>query len=97
MTYDDWVTATKPKIQGSWNLHKVLPKDLDFFVMLSSVSGIIGNQGQANYAAGNTFQDALAHFRHRQGLRATALDLGAVRDIGHITENSNMYSQNKYE
>src|SRR5690349_522221 len=36
MTYEDFVSATRPKIQGSWNLHNLLPKDLDFFVCLSS-------------------------------------------------------------
>jgi hypothetical protein len=45
MSYDDWITCTRAKIQGSWNLHEALPKHLDFFVMLSSISGIIGNPG----------------------------------------------------
>lgn len=87
MTHDDWVHCTRPKIQGSWNLHDVLPKDLDFFVMLASTSGVIGNPGQANYAAGNTFEDALAHWRRRQGLKATALDVAAVRDVGYLAES----------
>lgn len=56
MVYDDWRTCTAPKIQGSWNLHELLPHSLDFFVMLASMSGVIGNPGQANYAAGNTFR-----------------------------------------
>lgn len=88
MTYEDWVSCTKPKIQGSWNLHDVLPHDLDFFIMLSSTSGVIGNPGQANYAAGNTFQDALAHYRRRQGLKAVSLDIGAVRDVGYLAESN---------
>ncbi|RAK74691.1 type I polyketide synthase [Aspergillus fijiensis CBS 313.89] len=88
LPYEDWIISTRPKIQGSWNLHELLPPDLHFFIMLSSVSGIIGNAGQANYAAGNAFVDALAHFRRRQGLTATALDLGAVRDVGYIAESS---------
>ncbi|KAL4862002.1 hypothetical protein BDV12DRAFT_203449 [Aspergillus spectabilis] len=87
MLYEDWISSTRPKIQGSWNLHELLPRDLDFFIMLSSVSGVIGNPGQANYAAGNAFEDALAHFRRQQGLVATAVDLGAVRDIGYIAES----------
>ncbi|KAL3479549.1 KR domain-containing protein [Aspergillus californicus] len=87
MSYGDWITSTRPKIQGSWNLHELLPRDLDFFIMLSSVSGVIGNPGQANYAAGNAFEDALAHFRYQQGLAATAIDLAAVQDIGYIAES----------
>ncbi|KAK3300901.1 uncharacterized protein B0H64DRAFT_449476, partial [Chaetomium fimeti] len=88
MTYDDWVSCTRPKIQGSWNLHNVLVKDVDFFIMLASTSGIIGNPGQANYAAGNTFEDALAHYRRRRGQKAVALDIGAVRDVGYLAEAS---------
>ncbi|KAH9222301.1 hypothetical protein DL95DRAFT_508189 [Leptodontidium sp. 2 PMI_412] len=65
MSYDDWVAAIDPKIAGSWNLHKLLPDNLEFFIMLSSTSGIVGNPGQANYAAGNTFQNGLAHYRRR--------------------------------
>lgn len=56
--------------------------------MLSSVSGILGNPGQSNYAAGNTFEDSLAHYRHREGLKSTALDLGAVRDVGYLAESN---------
>jgi len=87
MTYDDWTECTQPKIQGSWNLHNLIPQDLDFFIMLSSISGIIGNPGQANYAAGNTFQDALVHHRRRQGLKAVSLDIGPVEDVGYLAES----------
>ncbi|GKZ28425.1 type I Iterative Polyketide synthase (PKS) [Aspergillus brasiliensis] len=87
MSYGDWITSTRSKIQGSWNLHELAPRDLDFFIMLSSISGVIGNPGQANYAAGNAFEDALALFRRQQGLPATAIDLGAVRDVGYIAES----------
>ncbi|OIW35579.1 hypothetical protein CONLIGDRAFT_63350 [Coniochaeta ligniaria NRRL 30616] len=86
MSYDDWVSCTGPKIHGSWNLHDLLPDSLDFFIMLASTAGLIGNPGQANYAAGNTFEDALAHHRRRLGLNATAIDLGAVRDVGYLAE-----------
>ena len=91
MSYGDWVAATGPKIQGSWNMHELLPQDLDFFVMLSSTSGIIGNPGQANYAAGNTFQNGLAHYRHRKGLKATSIDLSAVAGVGYLAENAEAY------
>lgn len=59
-SYNDWQTAVKSKVKGSWNLHSSLPKDVDLFVMLSSATGIMGNKSQAKYAAGNTYQDALA-------------------------------------
>ena len=61
MSLEDFQIAVKPKVQGSWNLHTLLPSDLDFFVLLSSGAGVTGNRGQANYCMGNTYQDALAN------------------------------------
>ncbi|RYP82964.1 hypothetical protein DL770_005477 [Monosporascus sp. CRB-9-2] len=60
MTFGAWQAAIAPKVSGSYNLHITLPKGMDFFIMLSSMSGICGSRGQSNYAAGNTFQDSLA-------------------------------------
>ncbi|KAH6677568.1 putative lovastatin nonaketide synthase [Halenospora varia] len=91
MSHEHWIQASAPKIQGSWNMHELLPQNLDFFIMLSSTSGIIGNPGQSNYAAGNTFQDALAHHRRNKGLNATSINLSAVSGIGHLAENAESY------
>ncbi|KXJ93604.1 polyketide synthase [Microdochium bolleyi] len=67
----------RPKVDGAWHLHSMTKDmDLDFFIMCSSLSGIIGNAGQANYAAANTFLDALAHMRRACGLPGTAVSLG---------------------
>ncbi|KAL8782131.1 MAG: hypothetical protein Q9213_005665 [Squamulea squamosa] len=87
MTYEDWVVSTRSKVTGSWNLHKVLPASLDFFVLLSSVNGIFGGRAQANYAAGNTFKDALAHHRNALGLKAVSVDLGLMVAEGVVAEN----------
>ena len=94
MTYNKYKAALLPKVDGSWNLHKLLPKDMDFFIMLSSVCGIIGNRGQANYAAGNTYQDALALHRVSQGLPAVSLDLGNILSVGYIAENWQTVNKN---
>jgi hypothetical protein len=72
---------------GTWNLHEFLPQDLDFFIVLSSLAGIIGSVSQANYAAGNTFQDALIHYRQQKGLAAQSLDIGVMTGIGYVEEH----------
>lgn len=82
MTLSDYQAAIRPKVQGSWNLHKLLPINLDFFVMLSSISGFGGNATQANYAAGGTFQDALARHRATASQAAVSLDLGMIKGVG---------------
>jgi acyl carrier protein len=87
MSFEHWQAALRPKVQGSWNLHTVLPENMDFFVMLSSVAGIFGNRGQANYAAGNTFQDALAAYRVSKGMKGSSLNLGSVSNVGWVAEN----------
>jgi hypothetical protein len=72
---------------GSWNLHQQLPRDLDFFILFSSISGVIGSQGQANYAAGNTFQHELAKYRLSRGEKAISLNLSMIADRGYGLEN----------
>ncbi|GAM42968.1 hypothetical protein TCE0_044f17402 [Talaromyces pinophilus] len=79
MTLDDWTAATKAKVQGSWNLHTLLlPSKMDFFILASSMTGILGQATQINYAAGNSFQDALAKYRISIGEKAVSLDLGII-------------------
>jgi hypothetical protein len=90
MTYAQWSTSLRSKVQSTWNLHRLLPVNLDFFIMLSSVAGIAGSMGQSNYAAGNTFQDALAAHRHSLNQAATSIDLGWMGDVGIVAENADL-------
>ncbi|KUL88571.1 hypothetical protein ZTR_05079 [Talaromyces verruculosus] len=78
MTIDDWTAATKAKVEGSWNLHSLLPSKMVFFILASSMTGIFGQATQINYAAGNTFQDALAKYRISIGEKAASIDLGII-------------------
>lgn len=55
--------------------------------MLSSATGILGNRSQANYAAGNTYQDSLARYRISQNLPATSVDVGTVLSVGYVAEH----------
>ncbi|OJI87738.1 hypothetical protein ASPTUDRAFT_61784 [Aspergillus tubingensis CBS 134.48] len=90
MTKSEWDTAVDPKIKGTWNLHhasKSVNADLDFFVMFSSLSGVIGQPGQINYAGANTFMDAFAQYRSNLGLSACAIQIGAVEEVGYVAEN----------
>ncbi|SMR58644.1 unnamed protein product [Zymoseptoria tritici ST99CH_1E4] len=87
LTHEQWMSATRPKIAGSWNLHEVLPKDVDFFIMLSSIAGLIGSPGQSNYSSGNTYQDALCHYRRKMGLKATTMNLGGIGSFGWLEEH----------
>lgn len=86
MTHAQWDLAVKTKINSSRNLHELLPRDLDFFVLLSSLAGVYGSSSQSNYAAGCTYQDALARYRVAQGEKAVCIDLGWMRNIGIIAE-----------
>ncbi|ETS78082.1 hypothetical protein PFICI_10144 [Pestalotiopsis fici W106-1] len=86
MTHAQFRTAVQTKVQSSWNLHNLLPPNLDFFIMLSSLSGIYGSAAQSNYAAGCTYQDALAKYRIARGQKAVSFDVGWMRTIGIIAE-----------
>lgn len=80
-----------PKARGAWNLHlltKNLP--LDFFVMTSSISSLIGNPGQGNYAAANAFLDALAHHRKAQDLPALSVNWGHLGETGYASREGHV-------
>jgi hypothetical protein len=90
MSHESWNLGTRSKVQGSWNLHKLLPDNLDFFILLSSISGVVGAGGVANYAAGNSYMDSLAHYRIAHGQKAVALDLGAMVDDGMLVNDDTL-------
>ena len=94
MTFQEWTSTISSKVHSSWNLHKLLPTNLSFFILLSSIAGLGGTIGQSNYAAGNTFQDALCLHRVSQGQNAISLRLGIMGDIGIVSEKDE-YFKNK--
>ncbi|UPK91919.1 hypothetical protein LCI18_002854 [Fusarium solani-melongenae] len=95
MTYSDWNAAFRPKAIGSDNLVRSISAHAEnpFFIFLSSSAGVIGNRGQANYAAGNCFQDALACNYRSKGKHAVSIDLGPVLGAGMLTEDDEILNK----
>ncbi|KAI0856789.1 hypothetical protein F4860DRAFT_528792 [Xylaria cubensis] len=96
MTHAQWELTVNSKVQSSWNLHNMLPEDLDFFVLLSSLAGICGTIAQSNYAGGCSAQDALARHRTASGQKAISFDVGWMRNIGIIAEKES-YQRNRQQ
>ena len=89
MTFESWKIAVAPKVSGAMNLHSVLTgTPLDFFLTTSSVSGILGTPGQSNYAAANSYLDALARHRVVAGEAATSVVLPMVLGVGVVAEKT---------
>ena len=87
MTYDEWQAVNLPKILGTWNLHDAFASHpLDFFVLFSSFSGLLGHWGQGNYASANSFLDSFAQYRHGKGLPASVLDISIIEDVGWVSQ-----------
>lgn len=88
MTFAEWNQCIQPKVQGTWNLHRATSSaNLDFFLLLSSISGLSGQWGQANYNSANTFLDAFVNYRHGQNLSASVVDIGFMGCVGMAVEN----------
>lgn len=92
MTFPQLDDVVRPKVTGSLNLDRIFSAaetPLDFFILFSSTNFTIGNQGQANYAAANAFQCALAASRRKRGLAGTAVNIGAIIGAGYIQRSTN--------
>lgn len=85
MTFQQWKATVDAKVKVAQNFDCLLPDGLDFFVLITSMMGVAGGISLANYAAGNTYQDALARHRIARGERAVALSLGPLVDEGYLT------------
>ncbi|KAL6695103.1 hypothetical protein J3F84DRAFT_395341 [Trichoderma pleuroticola] len=85
MTFQAMADVLKPKMHGSQHLDDFFRgSELDFFILLSSVSAVVGFPGQSNYAAANMFMKGLAARRRSQGLVGSVLDIGMLTEIGYV-------------
>ncbi|MCR5814457.1 MAG: SDR family NAD(P)-dependent oxidoreductase [Desulfovibrio sp.] len=77
-----------PKVAGAFALHKVTAQSkLDFFLVFSSVTTLVGNPGQLNYVAANAAMESLCRYRRSLGLPALAVGWGAIADCGMLTRD----------
>lgn len=78
----------RPKVNAAWHLHELAPATARSFVLFSSFVGVLGNEGQAAYTAGNAFLDSLARFRVARGLPALSLAWGPwLNEVGMAANN----------
>ena len=80
-----------PKVEGAENLDRLTRSSpLEYFVLFSSVTTLIGNPGQGNYVAANAYMEGLARRRHRQGLPALAIGWGPITDFGAVARSAKL-------
>ncbi|WP_328429978.1 SDR family NAD(P)-dependent oxidoreductase [Streptomyces sp. NBC_00443] len=81
----------RPKVDGAAHLHRLTAAHpLGLFLLVSSAAGVVGNVGQANYAAANVFLDQLAHHRRALGLPGTSVSFGAWAGEGLAAEHADL-------
>ncbi len=83
-TGGDYERVLAPKVRGTLILHELLAgHQLDFFMLFSSTSSLLGLPGQADYAGANAFLDAYATSQSQHGERYTlAINWSMWREVG---------------
>ncbi len=83
LTAERLAEVMRPKALGAWHLHRHTETlNLEYFVLFSSISSILGKPGQSNYVAANNYLDQLAHYRQAKGLKALSINWGVLAEVG---------------
>ncbi|KAK2054714.1 hypothetical protein LY76DRAFT_638245 [Colletotrichum caudatum] len=92
LSLEDFHAVLRPKVLGSRALLRQFPH-LDFFIIFSSVLGVTGAPGQANYTAAGAYQDALTSHARSRGVAATTIDLSMLQSVGHVAGHRSISSR----
>ncbi|SDP27289.1 HAD-superfamily phosphatase, subfamily IIIC/FkbH-like domain-containing protein [Streptomyces sp. cf386] len=91
LTHERLAQVLRPKVDGAVHLHRLTAgHPLDLFLLVSSAAGVVGNAGQANYAAANVLLDQLAHHRRALGLPGVSVSFGAWAGEGLAAEHADL-------
>lgn len=91
MSYEQFKRVTAPKVIGTQLLDELFSNTpLDFFIVTTSITAVIGWSGQSNYSAANEFMTALVRNRRdRRGLAGSAINIPAVKGVGYAAQEEN--------
>jgi NADPH:quinone reductase-like Zn-dependent oxidoreductase/NADP-dependent 3-hydroxy acid dehydrogenase YdfG/SAM-dependent methyltransferase/aryl carrier-like protein len=88
LTAERFAAVLAPKVHGASVLDALTrDRDLEFFVVHSSIAALVGNVHQAPYAAANLHLESLVRGRRAAGLPGTALAWGGIGETGYVARN----------
>jgi len=80
-----------PKVRGADNLDRLTRgMPLEYFVLFSSATTLVGNPGQGNYVASNAYMEGVARRRRQEGLKALAVGWGPITDVGVLARSERL-------
>jgi hypothetical protein len=92
MSLDDWLKTIRPKVEGSTILNELYAdNDLDFFILMGSISGHLGNSSQSAYAAANCFMSSLIQWRRERGLVGSIINPGQILGVGYVSNTDSSW------
>jgi hypothetical protein len=85
MSLENWQKTIKPKVDGSILLNDLYAgNDLDFFILMGSIAGPVGNRSQSSYAAANTFMSSIIRWRRARNLVGSIINPGQILNVGYV-------------